>query len=244
MAEVLFIGTGDAFGSGGRRNSAILVRGKQRTILLDCGATTLLGLKELGVDPLEIDAVAISHFHGDHAAGLPFLMLDYLYAHERDRPLDVLGPPGVEDRIHRLNQSFSYDGNGQDRYAVHYQEYTIGKSLEIEGFKVTPYPAAHHPDTVPHMLRVELDNRSVFFSGDTGWFDAIPNNVGPVDLFISECTLFEEGFEFHLSHSRLKKERERFECKRTIITHLGAEMLSNTDRIEFDTAHDGSKLEL
>ena len=80
MTEVQFVGTGDAFGSGGRRQSAILVRVHGHTLLLDCGATTVVGLKELGIDPREIDAVAITHFHGDHVAGLPFLLLDYVFA--------------------------------------------------------------------------------------------------------------------------------------------------------------------
>ena len=58
MPDLLFVGTGDAFGSGGRRNSGILLRGREQTLLLDCGPTTLVGLKELGRDPREIDAVA------------------------------------------------------------------------------------------------------------------------------------------------------------------------------------------
>ena len=99
MSEVLFVGTGDAFNSGGRRNSAILVREQGRTLLLDCGPTTLAGLSELGIDPLEIDAIALSHFHGDHIAGVPFLLLDYQYQHPRDRPLSILGPPGVADSM-------------------------------------------------------------------------------------------------------------------------------------------------
>ena len=73
MSEIVFVGTGDAFNSGGRRNSAILVRDAGHSILLDCGPTTLGGLKELGIDPLEIDAIALSHFHGDHTGQLaPF----------------------------------------------------------------------------------------------------------------------------------------------------------------------------
>ena len=83
MPEVVFVGTGDAFGSGGRRNSAILVRDGCGSLLLDCGPTTLGGLKSLGIDPREIDAIAISHFHGDHAAGVPFLLIDYQFENRR-----------------------------------------------------------------------------------------------------------------------------------------------------------------
>ncbi len=64
MLEVLFVGTGDAFGSGGRRNSAILVRDGTHTLLLDCGPTTLQGLRELGVDPREIVAYSV-HYLGE-----------------------------------------------------------------------------------------------------------------------------------------------------------------------------------
>ena len=44
MTEVTFVGTSDAFGAGGRRQSAIFVRGPGGAALLDCGGTTLTGL--------------------------------------------------------------------------------------------------------------------------------------------------------------------------------------------------------
>ena len=94
------------------------------------------------------------------------------------------------------------------------------------------------------MLRIEGEHRSVFFSGDTGWHDALPEHVGDTNLFISECSLWQKGFEFHLSHEELRKERARFRCERTVLTHLGSEVLDNQDRVEFDVAHDGLELEL
>jgi ribonuclease BN (tRNA processing enzyme) len=242
MPEVLFVGTGDAFGSGGRRNSAILLRAQGRTLLLDCGPTTLPGLKSMGIDPREIDAIAISHYHGDHVGGVPFLLLDYQYEHPRAKPLTVIGPPGVQKRVEALAQAFEYHGQQNCSYDLVFREFSAGAPLEVGGFRVLPVDAHHHPETFPHMLRVHVDGRSIFFTGDTGWHDALPRVVGDSDLFISECVFFEERFEFHLSHARLDRERGRFRAARTILTHLGSEVLANTEKLRFDLAEDGLRI--
>ena len=68
-----FIGTGDAFGSGGRFNTCFLVESSGLRFLIDCGATSLTALNRFDVDPDSIDAVFISHLHGDHFGGLVFM---------------------------------------------------------------------------------------------------------------------------------------------------------------------------
>jgi ribonuclease BN (tRNA processing enzyme) len=244
MLEILFIGTGDAFGSGGRRNSAILCRERDHTLLLDCGPTTLVGMKQLGIDPLDIDAVAISHFHGDHASGTPFLLLEYLYERERTRPLEILGPPGIQQRIELLVRGFGYETERLPPYPVVFREFRVGVPIPSGVFSVTPYPAYHHPETAPHMVRVETDQRALFFTGDTGWHEALPEHVGDVSLLISECCMMSPAFEFHLSHERLVAERRRLRCQRMVLTHLGQEVLDHRARLEFETADDGLKLSL
>jgi ribonuclease BN (tRNA processing enzyme) len=244
MLEVRFVGTGDAFCSGGRRNSAILLQEGSRMLLVDCGPTTLNGLQELGIDPRDIDAIAISHFHGDHASGAPFLLLDFLFEHARERPLDIIGPPGIEEYMQQLSARLHFNVEVKRGYELTYREFDCGSKLETSGFSLLPVPALHHPDTRPHMLRIQSATRSVFFTGDTGWHDALPYHVGDVDLLISECTLLENGFEYHLSHERLLKEQSRFDCGRIVLTHLGRAVLENIDDVKFDTADDGLRLSI
>jgi ribonuclease BN (tRNA processing enzyme) len=244
MADIVFVGTGDAFGSGGRRNSAILVRDAGRTLLLDCGPTTIGGLKELGIDPLEIDAVALSHFHGDHIAGLPFVLLDYVYQHPRQKPFEILGPPGVAEQLALLTKAYHYDHERAASYPLRLVEFSVDKPIDVAGFRVTPMPAVHQEHTCPHMLRVDTRNRSLVFSGDTGWHDTLPQKVGDVDLFISECVFWEEEFAFHLSHARLDRERRLFKAGALRLTHLGSEVLDQIGRARFDLAHDGLHLSL
>ena len=243
--EILFVGTGDAFGSGGRRNSAILVRSAGRTLLLDCGPTTAVGLKTLGVDPREIDAIAISHFHGDHVAGVPFLLLDYLYQNPRSEPLEILGPAGTRERVERLAADFEYGVDPDGAFPLRYRSFEIGRTLEVGDFLVTPTSAHHAPQTRPHMLRVETDRRALFYSGDTGWHEELPDKVGDVDLFVCECVYMQAGaYPLHMATEELVRTRSRFRCRDLRLTHLGREVLDDLDRVPFDTADDGLRITL
>src|SRR5712692_4331632 len=103
--ELHFIGAGDAFGSGGRFQTCLRLSGAGDSVLIDCGASSLVALKRAGVDPSEIGWVILSHLHGDHFGGLPFLILDGQFS-RRARPLVVAGPPGVKRRVDAAMEVF------------------------------------------------------------------------------------------------------------------------------------------
>jgi ribonuclease BN (tRNA processing enzyme) len=94
-----FIGCGDAFASGGRFHTCFLVRGSARPFLIDCGASAPVALQRRGVDPSGICLVIVSHLHGDHVGGLPFLLMDAAYNRPRAEPLVVAGPRGIEASV-------------------------------------------------------------------------------------------------------------------------------------------------
>ena len=96
--QVQFVGCGDAFGSGGRQNTCFHVTGNSVNCLIDCGASALPALKRYGITRNDIDLILITHFHGDHFAGLPFLLLDAQFS-RRSRPLVIAGPEGIETRL-------------------------------------------------------------------------------------------------------------------------------------------------
>ena len=64
--SVHFLGTGDAFGSGGRLQTSTLLRSEAGQVLVDCGASTLAALRAQRLDPSAIDTIALTHLHGDH----------------------------------------------------------------------------------------------------------------------------------------------------------------------------------
>src|SRR6202790_2424206 len=102
--EIRFLGSGDAFGSGGPYHTWFLLTGAVTRLLIDCGASSLIALKRFGVEPNSIDSVLVSHLHGDHFGGLPFYLLDAHLVSRRMRPLTLVGPPGFRDRLHQAQE--------------------------------------------------------------------------------------------------------------------------------------------
>ena len=99
--QLRFVGCGDALGSGGRFNTCFHVTGASVNFLIDCGASSLPALKRLGIARDDIDLILITHFHGDHFGGLPFLLLDAQFT-RRSRPLVIAGPQGIEAKLANL----------------------------------------------------------------------------------------------------------------------------------------------
>ena len=98
---VRFVGSGDSFGSGGRFQTCILVDGPASRIAIDFGTSSLIALAQQGIDPNSIDAIVLTHLHGDHCGGVPFLLVDAMLAAKRDRPLTIAGPRDPNSAIAR-----------------------------------------------------------------------------------------------------------------------------------------------
>ena len=240
MNEVVFVGTSDAFGAGGRRQSAILVRGPRGTLLMDCGATTNTGLAELGIDRNEIETILISHFHGDHFGGVPLFLLAAFYEDHRRQPLSIVGPPGIEARVRDLAHAM---GHGFDDhpwpFPVTFHEVTTDTEQEIGPAQISAFETQHQIEANPHGYRVNVGGASIAYSGDTGWFEGLPDRIAGVDLFACECTLFDRKLDFHLSLDEISAHRAQMDVGRLVLTHLGTEMSRHRDEIEFETADDG-----
>jgi ribonuclease BN (tRNA processing enzyme) len=245
MTEVLFIGTSDAFGSGGRRQSAYLVRAPSGAVLLDCGTTTGTGLATLGVERDEIDTIILSHFHADHFGGIPLFLLGALHQDSRHRPLRIAGPPGVEARVRQAAAALGHPLGKQDwSFPILFQELHAGATAETGPVAVRTFPTWHSPESHPRGIWIQAGTSSLVYSGDTGWFDELPIQVNGSDLFICECTQVQKSYEFHLSLEELAQRKHEFDCGKHLLTHLGAEMRSLTDPAGFEVADDGLVLKL
>jgi ribonuclease BN (tRNA processing enzyme) len=245
MSEIVFIGTSDAFGAGGRRQSAILMRAPSGSVLLDCGTTTSTGLAALGIERNEIDAIVISHYHGDHFGGIPILLLAALYEDARTRPLRIVGPPGIEARVRQLADAMCYGIDEREwSFPIRFQEFHAGSEVDVGPVRIEAFEAVHQQQTCPHGLIVHAGRERVAYSGDTGWFDELPQRIGESDLFICECTYRSFNYEYHMNHEGLVARRDEFDCGRIILTHLGSEMIGFRGRAAFDTADDGTVVKL
>jgi ribonuclease BN (tRNA processing enzyme) len=245
VSEVVFVGTSDAFGAGGRRQSAVLVRGQRGTLLLDCGATTGTGLQELGVARDEIDTILVSHFHGDHFGGIPLLLLAALYEDERRHPLHIAGPPDIEERVRTLAHAMGHPIDDRDfTFPLYFTEVPAGAEYEIGPARIRSFDTHHQLEAHPQGYRVEMGGETIGYSGDTGWFEELPRLSAGADLFICECTLHHQVLDFHLNLDTIEAHAQDFDCGRIILTHLGAEMAALRGQTAIDTADDGLIIKL
>ncbi|MBK7947743.1 MAG: MBL fold metallo-hydrolase [Deltaproteobacteria bacterium] len=188
MSEVVFVGTSDAFGAGGRRQSAVFARGERGGMLIDCGATTNTGLSALEIPRDEVDVILVSHFHGDHFGGIPGFLYAALYADRRRHALEIAGPPEIEARVHALANAMGHHlGNREWSFPIRYREIRPGETREVGPATIQAFATAHQLEAHPQGYRIQLGAESIAYSGDTGWFEALPRAVAGSGLFICEC---------------------------------------------------------
>ena len=245
--QVTIIGCGDAFGAGGRLQTSFCVRSGPSTFLIDCGATSLIGMRRLGISPNDIDTVFVSHLHGDHFGGLPWFMIDAKYVSDRKRPLVVAVPKGIEARFITLADAL-YPKCGVERgFDLTFVEYEEQKPLELSGVTVTPFEVKHPCGAPPYALRFNVDGKVLSFTGDTGWVETLLAVARDADLFISECFQYYMTLPIHLDYMTIDANYKKLGAKRTLLTHMGEAMLAELGKVDisrYEIAEDGMILDL
>ncbi len=226
------VGSGDAFGTGGRLNTCFHLNTAKGTLLVDCGATALAALKAHALDPNGIDAVVLSHLHGDHFGGLPFLLLDGQFLSRREKPLLIAGPPGTRARLDALLEAFFPKSTGsQWKFRWEVMEVAPGQASDVFGHSLLTAAVIHQSGAPSTALRIS-DGQNVFaYSGDTEWTDALLAIAAEADLFVCECYAYEGRITGHMSWEILKPRISDLRARRLMVTHMGPTALANLDAI-------------
>jgi ribonuclease BN (tRNA processing enzyme) len=197
-------------------------------------------MRRYGVDPLEVDTVVLSHLHGDHFAGLPFLLLEGRLVSGRDDPLNIVGPMETGARL-RVAMDALFAGSSPEKlpYRVRIREYEATRPVIAGDFKVTAFPALHSPGSNPYAVRVEAGGKVVAYSGDSAWTPGLVEAARGAALFICEAYTRDTPLPNHLDYKTLLEHRDELDCNRIILTHMGAAMLEHSAEVEMEAADDG-----
>lgn len=239
------VGSGDAFGSGGRFQTCIAIapdRASSPTVLMDCGATSMTAMRQQEIDTNAVRTVIVSHLHGDHFGGLPFLVLDGQFR-RRSEDLTVVGPPGTRDRLLQTMEAL-YPGSTTvpRRFDVRVVEHVDRHAYQGDGLRITPFEVRHASGAPAYALRVESDHGSAAYSGDTEWTDALLDAADGVDAFLCEG-YSATPVRWHLDIETLSRHRDRLTCRNLLLTHLSPSALA-LDLTDWTVAHDGLRLDL
>jgi ribonuclease BN (tRNA processing enzyme) len=238
--SVRFVGSGDSFGSGGRFQTCILVDGPQSRFAIDFGTSSLIALAQQGIEHNSIDAILLTHLHGDHCGGVPFLLMDAMLSAKRARPLVIAGPRDLQRRMGEIREAL-FPGSGvmTPKFAVTWLEMEPGRPHHVLDFVVTPQPARHTAETNPTAIRVEVGGKVVAYTGDTEWTDDVAKVAAGADLFIAESYFYDKPIKWHLNYPAIAALRDTLGARRVILTHMSREMLEHSDSVPEECAHDG-----
>ena len=246
--KLTIVGSGDAFGSGGRFNTCFWLETAKGTLLVDCGASSLVALKARGLDHARIDSIVLSHLHGDHFGGLPFLLLDAQFLARRERPLLIAGPPGTRARLDVALEAFFPGATGNKwRFAWEVMEIEVGQPTDVLGHSVTTTEVVHYSGAPSTALRLSDGQKLFAYSGDTEWVDGLVNVADGADLFIAECYGYSGRLTGHLTWEILKARLPELRARRIMITHMNPTMLAHLDEARgagVASAEDGAVVEI
>ncbi len=243
MAKLTFLGSGDAFGSGGRLQTSMhIVTRNGGTFLVDCGASAMVGIRRFAINPNDISCIFLSHLHGDHFGGLPFFILDAQLVSKRTQPLYVYGPPGCKERIlAAMDIFFPGSATSPKKFEFVINEITPGETVDCGNIELTGYQVEHPSGSPSLALRIVVDGKVFAYSGDTNWTDNLAACGKNADIFVSEAYYFDRKVKFHLDLDSLSGHLPEIQPKKLVLTHMSSDMLERLDKElqDFNCAYDG-----
>jgi ribonuclease BN (tRNA processing enzyme) len=210
--KVTMLGTGVGVFQPGRSQAAVLVESDQ-TVLLDCGAGTLLRLDEVGAGMEALDTVVLTHLHLDHVSDLLALANARYLA---DMPgLLVYGPQGTQVYFEVAKSLYP----NLENMAVAVQELKPMDSFTLKGFDIFAEEARHSVTALAY--RLEAEDKVIVYSGDTEPCQRVAALAKGADLLIHECS-FPEPFDVtnHTTPKKLGNLIKNQGVKRVVLTHL------------------------
>jgi ribonuclease BN (tRNA processing enzyme) len=222
-----------------------MVTSEAGACLLDCGATALVAMRRFAVDPASIDTIFLSHLHGDHFAGLPFLLLEQHFVGRRDRPLAIAGPAGTQQRLMAALDVF-FPGSAKLAWGfpLTFTELNERRTARLGPFAITPHVVAHPSGSAAFAFRLKIGDRVIGYSGDTAWTDVLLRVARNADLFIMECYAFNSSPSHHITYNILRQHVHQIRAKRLVLTHLSQEMLDRRHEVGLEVAEEGQLIEL
>lgn len=189
MAKIIFLGTSNALPDEEHENTHLLALTNHRVILIDCANNPLLRLKKVGINLNDLTDLILTHFHPDHVAGVPQLLMD-MWLIGRYRPLNIYGLHHTLDRIERLMEFYGWEEWPGFFPVSFYRLPSQEMTPLIEGQDVNIYasPVKHIIPCIGLRMEFKPEGKVIAYSADTEPCAQVIRLAERADVLIHEAS--------------------------------------------------------
>lgn len=194
MPKLIVLGTAHAIPDENHENTHLAILGEQRRILIDCIGNQVVHLKKAGIDLNSLTDVILTHFHPDHVAGVPSLLLS-MWLLGRRAPLNIYGLHYTLDRVEKLMNLFDWD-QWSGFFPVTLHRLPAEPStlvLQSEEILIYSSPVEHLIPTMGLRVEARQTGKILAYSCDTEPCDAVAELAEKADVLIYEATGEKKG---------------------------------------------------
>jgi ribonuclease Z len=188
MPKVIILGSSNAVPSINHENTHLAILGEERTILVDCVSTPIVRLEQAGVDFNSLTDIVITHFHPDHVAGVPLLLMD-MWLMGRTKPINIYGLHYTMDRLEDLMGFYGWD-EWPNFFPVGFYRLPLAEMasvLDCEEFKILASPVHHMIPTIGLRVECKTNGKVMAYSCDTEPCEQTVRLAAGADVLIHEA---------------------------------------------------------
>lgn len=189
MSKVIILGASNAIPTSESENTHMVIVGHDRMLLIDSVSNPILRLEQAGLDFNNLTDIIVTHFHPDHASGVPLLLMD-MWLMGRQKPLNIYGLHYTLDRLEGLMGFYNWS-EWPDFFPVIFHRIPsreMSQVLECPDFRIHASPVHH---MIPNIgLRIEFmqSQKIMAYSCDTSPCEEVIRLSEGADVLIHEAT--------------------------------------------------------
>ncbi len=230
MAKITLLGTGYAVPEEGRDNTHFFIQQGGRGVLVDCATNPLMSLRRAGIEPDAVTDLVLTHFHPDHASGMPMLLMG-MWLLGRKAPLRIFGNPHTLQRAQTLMDMFDWQ-TWPNFYPTSFHplpEAELSLFIDEPDFRIFASPVKH---LIPNIgVRVEFvpQGKTVAYSCDTEPVQAVENLARDADILFHEAAGPSIG---HSSPEQAGEVARKAGARQLYLIHTSPEERSFAEKLE------------
>lgn len=188
MARVIVLGSAAAVSDAGHDNTHFVIEGENGAILVDCGSNPMGKLHRLGLDDAHMQDVILTHFHPDHVAGFPNMIMQ-MWLLGRQSPMRIFGLAHCMTRTEEMMKAFAWT-EWPNFFPVTFHrvpEHDAMLVLNNADFEIKAWPTRHFIPTIGLRVTNKRTGKVLAYSCDTEPIPALHDLGRDADIFIHEA---------------------------------------------------------